>query len=83
MSDKKPIESIIAADIGSTVTHVSLIDVVEGMYRLVAHAEYPTTLGTPDHDITVGLCRAIQYLEETTQRRFLDDIGDPITPEQA
>ena len=82
MSDIKPVESIIAADIGSTVTHVSLIDVVEGMYRFVAHAEHPTTLGMPDNDITVGLCRAIQYLEETAQRRLLDDTGDPITPEQ-
>jgi len=82
MSDKRPIESIIAADIGSTVTHVSLIDIVEGPYRFVAHAEYPTTLGMPDNDVTVGLRRAIKRLEEITQRRFLDGTEDIITPAQ-
>jgi hypothetical protein len=82
MSDKRPIESIIAADIGSTVTHVSLIDIVEGPYRFVAHAEYPTTLGMSDNDVTVGLRRAIKRLEEITQRRFLDGTEDLITPAQ-
>lgn len=82
MSDERPIESIIAADIGSTLTHVCLIDVVEGVYRLVARAESPSTLSEVDNDVTIGLRRAIQQLEQITQRQLLDPDGEPITPER-
>ncbi|MBC7237321.1 MAG: glutamate mutase L, partial [Chloroflexi bacterium] len=74
-------ESIIAADIGSTLTHVCLIDLVEGVYRFVAHAESSTTIMAPDNDITLGLRRAMRQIERITQRRLLVD-ERPLTPEQ-
>lgn len=72
MSDQQPIQSILAADIGSTLTHVCLIDMVEGTYRFVARAECPTTLHEPENDVMIGLTRAIQQLEQVAQRPLLD-----------
>ncbi|NLG49183.1 MAG: hypothetical protein GX552_03605 [Chloroflexi bacterium] len=83
MSDKRALQSIIAADIGSTLTHVSLLELVEGTYRFVAHAETPSTITEPDMDLMVGLVRAIKRLEYITQRAFLDEAGELIQPVQA
>jgi len=71
MSESQPIESILAADIGSTLTHVCLLERVEGVYRFVAHAEMPTTLGGSENDVTIGLRQAIQRLEQVAQRDLL------------
>ena len=81
MSEDRPIESILAADIGSTLTHVCLIDLVEGTYRFIAHAETASTLGGAESDLTIGLRRAIRQLEQVTSRTLLE--GETlITPEQ-
>ncbi len=77
----RPIESIIAADIGSTLTHTCLIDLVEGVYRLVAQAESPTTLSGAESDVTIGLRRAIKRLEYIAQRPLLNAAEELITPE--
>jgi hypothetical protein len=82
MSEQKPIESIIAADIGSTLTHVCLIDLVDGVFRLVAHAEANSTLAHPESDVMLGLRRAIKQMEHIVQRPLLDQNGDLISPEQ-
>ena len=81
MDEKGPIESILAADIGSTLTHVCLIDLVEGTYRLVARAESPSTCAAPESDIAIGLRRAIKRLEGIAQRTLLDDAEELIQPE--
>ncbi|NLD42535.1 MAG: hypothetical protein GX657_03470 [Chloroflexi bacterium] len=74
--------SIITADIGTTVTHAALIEPVEGIYRLVARAEVPTTLAGRDVDVTVGLGRAVGEIGDIVQRR-LWAAGAPIIPEGA
>lgn len=81
MSDAELPASILAADIGSTLTHVALFALVEGVYRFVAQAEAPTTLNAPECDITGGLRRAIKRLEEIAQRRLLNEQEEPLTPE--
>ncbi|MFH1084623.1 MAG: glutamate mutase L [Chloroflexota bacterium] len=81
MSATATIESILAADIGSTLTHACLIDLVEGAYRFVAHAEAPTTLSAPEDDVTLGLRRAIRRIEQITQRTLLNREEELITPE--
>ncbi len=77
-----PIESFLAADIGSTVTHACLIDRVDGVYRLIARAEAPTTLTPPEEDLTLGLRRAIARVAAIAQRPLLDEVGEIIVPEQ-
>lgn len=82
MSAERPIESIIAADIGSTLTHACLIDLVEGAYRLIACAESPSTLSEAENDVNIGLRRAVRRLEQIAQRQLLDQDGEFIIPEQ-
>jgi hypothetical protein len=81
MSEQRTIESVIVADIGSTLTHVCLIDLVDGVYRLIAHAEAPSTINGPENDITAGLRRAIKRLEQVAQRSFFDQEDDLLMPE--
>ncbi len=83
MDEQRPVESILAADVGSVLTHVCLIDQVDGVYRFVAQAEAPTTLWGPENDLIIGLRRAIQRVEHIVQRPLLDVHGELIVPEQA
>lgn len=74
--------SILAVDFGNVHTRALLIDLVEGVYSVVAQAEERTTGGFPVGDVSVGFRRAVQQLSTTTGRRFLQQDGTIITPEQ-
>lgn len=82
MREAIPIESLIAADIGSAYTHLCLIDRVEGAFRFVAQAETPTTLGGAEHDLLLGVRRALRRLEQVAQRPLLDAREALILPEE-
>lgn len=75
------VSSILAADFGSVQTRVVLFDVVDGEYRLVAHASGRTTLGYPDDDLNVGLRRLLTDISTVTGRQFYNQMGRIITPE--
>jgi hypothetical protein len=77
------IESILAADCGSTMTKVILIDVADGQYRFVAQGEALSTIEPPQADVLLGVRHAIGQIEEATGRLLLDEKGQLITPEQA
>lgn len=78
------IRSILATDCGSTTTKAILIErQSDGVYRLVARGEAPTTVEAPFDDVTIGVTNAVSEVEELCGRRFLDDSGRPITPQQA
>jgi len=83
MAHALEIESILAADCGSTMTKVILIDKVEGQYRFVAQGEALTTIASPWADMLLGVRHAIGQIEEATGRLLLDEKGQLITPEQA
>jgi hypothetical protein len=74
--------SIIAADIGNVHTRAVLIDLVDGVYRLVARGESLTTGDYPVGDVSAGLIRALTEIHGVTGRNLLDDNGKIITPEQ-
>ena len=74
--------SILAVDFGNVHTRALLIDLVDGVYRLVAQAEEQTTGSFPISDVGVGFRRVVQQLSAITGRRFLQDNGAIITPEQ-
>ena len=82
MGSQKPVESILAADIGRAFTHVCLFDTVDGVSRFVARAESPSTLSEPEMDVTIGLRRAVRRLEYIIQRPLLDQDQQVIMPEQ-
>lgn len=83
MASRLEIESILAADCGSTMTKVVLVDTVDGQYRFVAQGEAPSTIEPPRADVLLGVRHAIGQIEEATGRLLLDEQGRLITPEQA
>ncbi len=75
-------ESIIAADIGSVNTRVVLVDRVEGEFRFLATGASPTTAEPPFADISVGVRRALEQIENKTHRSLLTEDGQLIIPER-
>lgn len=76
------VESIIAADVGSTMTKAVLIDLVEGEYRIIASAEFPTTFEPPYSDVSLAVQQCISRIEEIASRTLLDDKGTLMLPER-
>ncbi len=73
--------SILAVDFGNVNTRAVLIDLVEGVYRLIARAETRTTNEFPAGDVRVGLRRAVTRLTDVTGRGLLNPVGEILTPE--
>ena len=63
---------ILAADIGSTATHVCLLDNIEGRYRLVARGDALTTASNVDQGVMAGLIQAMRQIERAVQYPLLD-----------
>ena len=82
MSERR-IHSILAADFGSVHTRALLFDKVDGRYQLVASGSGRTTIGSPTDDVQVGLATILREMSEATGRRFFDQAGGIIRPEQA
>jgi hypothetical protein len=72
--------ALLIADIGSDSTQVTLVDLVDQNYRLVARAASPSTFDAPDHDPTTAIFRAVREIEATTSRTLLRG-DDLITPQ--
>ncbi|MGB2962754.1 MAG: glutamate mutase L [Anaerolineales bacterium] len=66
-------KSVIALDIGNTITRALFFDVVSGRYRFLAAGSAPTTAGAPIYDVTEGVWRAIEELQYITSRKFLSE----------
>lgn len=79
---ERPIHSILAADFGSVNTRALLYDIVEGEYRLVAQGKSRTTIGSPTDDVHLGLASVLGNVADASGRRFFDDKGALIRPEQ-
>ncbi|MCY4064425.1 MAG: glutamate mutase L [Chloroflexi bacterium] len=82
MSERR-IHSILAADFGSVNTRALLFDKVDDRYQLVASGSGRTTIGAPTDDAQAGLAAILQSMSEATGRRFFDEAGGIICPEQA
>ena len=75
--------SILAVDFGSVHTRVLLFDIVDGEYRLVANRQTKSTVGAPADDLAVGLRQALGEIALASGRRFFDQRGELIKPEQS
>jgi len=73
-------DSILTVDFGTATTRVALLDVVEGLYRFVAAAEAPSTLGAPYRDASEGMRHALRQLQDITGRGFLDENAKLVLP---
>lgn len=74
--------SILAVDFGNVQTRALLIDLVDGLYRLVARGDTRTTAGFPANDARLGLNRVVEQITAVTGRKLLTNDGKVITPEQ-
>ncbi|MBT9158132.1 MAG: hypothetical protein DDT36_01133 [Firmicutes bacterium] len=81
MEQDRKLRSILATDCGSTTTKAILIELVDGVYRLVCRGEAPTTVEAPFEDVTMGARNAIHEIEELMGRTFQDENGI-ITPQR-
>ena len=64
-------ESILAIDVGATMTRAVLFDVVEGQYRFVASGQAPSTAEAPFKDIGLGIREAVTHLQTITGAALL------------
>lgn len=81
MNKSEP-KTILATDCGSTTTKAILIQRQEsGEYRLVVRGEAPTTVEAPFEDVTKGVLNAVYEVEELANKRFVDDEGTIIRPD--
>jgi hypothetical protein len=71
--------ALLVVEIGLELTRVTLVDVVDQSYRLVARAASPSTFGPPDNDPTRAIIAALRQLETITSRELLqgDDLRYP------
>jgi hypothetical protein len=76
------VDSILAVDCGSTTTKAILLDVAEGLYRLVARSQVPSTGGAPWHDVVIGVYHAFRQITESVGRPLLNEDGQLIVPER-
>jgi hypothetical protein len=72
MANQVRMARILAADIGSSATHVCLLDNIEGRYRLVARGDASTTASNVDQGVMTGLIQAMRQIERVVQFPLLD-----------
>lgn len=75
--------SLLAVDVGASVTRAVLFDVVEGKYRFIAVGQAPSTAEAPFKDIGLGVRAAIEHLQTVTGRSFLGAERNLVMPMQA
>jgi hypothetical protein len=66
-------ESILAIDVGATMTRAVLFDVVEGQYRFVASGQAPSTAEAPFKNIGLGIRQALINLQNVTGAALLGE----------
>jgi hypothetical protein len=81
MVERASPRSILAVDFGSARSHGALIEPVEGVYRLIAHADVPT-VRAPYVDLRESLRLCVARLEELAERPLLAPDGAPLMPQQ-
>ena len=73
-------KSVIAVDIGTTITRSLLFDVVSGRYRFIAVGTSPTSAGAPQFDISAGIWRSLDDLQYITGRTLISEKDGVIIP---
>ncbi len=66
MAENPESSSTLVADVGSFSTRVSLLERVEGDFRLAGAAHVPSTIDPPISDAMLGVSRALAELERIT-----------------
>src|SRR4051794_34704052 len=59
------------AEVGTALTRLTLVDLVDGDFRLVARAEAPSSIYAPESDLTVAIVQLAVTIEKTTGRQLV------------
>ncbi len=59
------------AEVGTAITKLTLVDLVDDEYRLIARAETSSTLTPPEADLTIAVVRLAGMLEAITGRELV------------
>jgi hypothetical protein len=81
MSVPIALHAFLVADVGNAMTHVWLVDAVDGETRLIGHAEVPGSVALTG-EATSAIIEATRRIEEQTGRRLIDN-NTLITPKNA
>jgi hypothetical protein len=73
-------DTLLAVDVGTVNTRVSLFDVVDGRYRMVATGRASSTAGAPIFDVREGMHVALDEVSEITGRPFFDESDALVMP---
>ena len=73
-------DTLLAVDVGTVNTRVSLFDVVDGRYRMVATGRASSTAGAPIFDLREGMHVALDEVSEITGRPFFDESDALVMP---
>lgn len=65
--------ALLVAEIGADTTNVTLVDLVDQTYRLVARATAPSSYGPPTNNPTHAILTALRQIETTTSRELVRD----------
>jgi len=76
------IDSVLAADCGTTTTKAALMDMVNGQYRFIARGEVPNTVEPLQEDASLAVRCALSAIEDITGRTLIDEKEQLITPER-
>jgi len=76
-------DTLLAVDVGTVNTRVSLFDVVDGRYRMVATGRASSTAGAPLFDVREGMHVALDEVSEITGRPFFDETEALVIPTTA
>jgi hypothetical protein len=72
--------ALLVAEIGSQLTRVTLIDLVDGESRMVGHAETSSSVEAPYQNALYGILEATAQISELTGRQLIRD-GQLIMPQ--
>jgi uncharacterized protein (TIGR01319 family) len=74
-------KAVLIAEIGSTVTRVTLVDAVAGEARMIGQAEVPSTIEPPYENAVIGMLEAAAQISEATGRQLLQEDGTLLVPQ--
>lgn len=77
----KPLGAVLVAEVGSLITKVTLVDQVDSDFRLIGHAETPSTVELPFNNALVGILEAAAQISDLTGRQLLTPDGQLLMPQ--
>jgi hypothetical protein len=73
--------AVLVAEVGTSITRVTLVDTVAGEARLIGQAEVNSTIEPPYENALIGILEAATRISEHTGRQLLQSDGSLLMPQ--